>query len=184
MKLMKTFLIALLGLVLTNCGNQDEAQIQKLDANTPSLEQAKADFEAIHAEHLRFVLKRTNQLRRGELTANEALLQEFENQWKLQLESLEELAHYSKEEDLKEYLKTVFEQSSNQGIVATPCYDNYLKELNKANESLILCAVVGIVTGGEALPACAVYYFNELRTAYNAYSACMSETYKDQQGKE
>lgn len=182
MKLLKTFLIVLLGLVLTNCGNQDEEQIQKLDAAKPSLEQVKASFEVIHAEHLRFVLKRNNQLRRGELTANEALLQEFETQWKLQQRSIEELANYSQEEDLKVYLETVFEKYSSQSIVATPCYDNYIKDLKSANESLLLCGGLGVITGGEALPACAVYYFNELRTAYNDYSACMKETY--QQGKE
>lgn len=184
MKLLKTFLILLFGLALTNCGNQDEDQIQKLDSDTPSLERAKAAFEANYTEHLRFVLKRTNQLRRGELTNDEALLQEFENQWKLQLENLEKLVKYSQEEDLKVYLGTVFEKYSTQSVVATPCYDNYIKDLKSANEDLLLCSGIGIITGGEALPACAVYYLNELRTSYNDYTACMKETYKDQQGKE
>jgi len=184
MKLMKTFLIALLGLALTNCGNQDEDQIQKLDAGTPSIEQAKTAFEANYAEHLKFVLKKTNQLRRGELTANEALLQEFENQWKLQLVSLEELVKYSQEEDLKAYLETVFEKYSTQSVAATPCYDNYVKDLKDSKENLLICTGAAVMTGGEGLPVCGAYYLHELRLAYNDYSACMKETYKDQQGKE
>lgn len=184
MKLLKTFLVALLGLALTNCGTQDEDQIQKLDAGRPSIEQAKTDFEANYVEHLKFVLKKTNQLRRGELTANEALLQEFENQWKLQLESLKELVKYSHEEDLMVYLKTVFEKYSSQSIAATPCYDGYVKDLKDAKENLSICVGVTVLAGGEGLPGCGAYYLNELRLAYNDYSACMKETYKDQQGKE
>lgn len=123
-------------------------------------------------------------MRRGELAANEALLQEFENQWALLLESLKTLNQYSKTENVKLYLESVYEGYSSQNILATPCYDGYIKDLKQANESFIACDVLAIFTGGEALPACAIYYLNELRTAYNTYTSCMDKTYNNQQGKE
>lgn len=182
MKLLKTLIIALVGLAFTNCVNKADEQIQKLEpSSTLKVEQAKADFKANYGAHLKFVLKRSNQLRRNENISREVLQQEFESQWMDHLEKLKALHEVLSEEEVKAFLNQTFAEFKTQGVAATPCYDEYVKSLDESDGEFLLCTVIAVATGGEAIPVCVVYYLNGLRKAYADYTECMEKTYS---GKE